>query len=128
MALDAPPSVHLSNRWANLALSGWTFTGIQSVQSGLPITFWQGQDVALDGTQNSQQHAELTSGATGSTINLDHPNRNAFVNDFFNAGAFVNPNLVAPGTDGNSGRGIISGPAFANTDFSILRDFPLKSA
>jgi hypothetical protein len=118
------PSVHLSNRVANYALNGWTFTAIQSVASGLPITFWQGQDVALDGTQNSQQHAELAPGATGSTITLSKPNRNAFVNDFFNAAAFVNPNLVAPGTYGNSGRGILSGPGFANTDFSILRDFP----
>ena len=120
------PSVHLSNRLAAAVLRGWTFTAIQTVQSGLPITFWQGQDVALDGTQNSQQHAELAPGATTATITLNHPNRNAFVNDFFNAAAFVNPNLVPPGTYGNSGRGLISGPGFANTDFSILRDFTLR--
>ncbi len=119
------PSVHLANRVAMGLLAGWTFTAIQTVQSGLPITFWQGQDVALDGTQNSQQHAELAPGATDATITLNHPNRNAFVNDFFNAAAFVNPNLVPPGTYGNSGRGLISGPGFANTDFAILRDFSL---
>jgi hypothetical protein len=38
----------------------------------------------------------------------------------------VNPNLLAPGTYGNSGRGLISGPGFANTDFSVLRDFRLR--
>jgi hypothetical protein len=119
------PNVHLSNRLANGVLGGWTVTAIQTVQSGLPITFWQGQDVALDGTQNSQQHAELAPGATDATITLSHTNRNAFVNDFFNAAAFINPNLVTPGTYGNSGRGLISGPGFANTDFSILRDFSL---
>jgi hypothetical protein len=119
------PSVHLANRAANLALGGWTFTAIQTLQSGLPITFWQGQDVALDGTENAQQHAQLAPGATDSTITLSHPNRNAFVNDFFNAAAFINPNLVAPGTYGNSGRGLISGPGFANTDFAILRNFAL---
>ncbi len=120
------PSFHLSNRWANSILGGWTFTAIQSVQSGLPITFWQGQDVALDGTQNSQQHAQLANGATRSTIVLDHPNRNSFVNDFFNAAAFVNPNEVPAGTYGNSGRGLISGPAFVNTDFSVLRNIRLR--
>jgi hypothetical protein len=109
-------------------LGGWTVTAIQSVESGLPITFWEGQDVALDGTQNVQQHAELAPGATASTIQLSHPNRNAFVNDFFKASAFVNPNLLPPGTYGNSGRGIISGPAFANTDFSVLRDFRLRES
>lgn len=120
------PSVHLSNRLANIALRGWTFTAIQTVESGLPITFWEGQDVARDGTQNSQQHAQLAAGTTAGTIQLNHPNRNAFVNGFFNAAAFVNPNLLSPGTYGNSGRGIISGPAFANTDFSVLRDFTLR--
>jgi hypothetical protein len=50
------------------------------------------------------------------------------VNDFFNAGAFVNPNSLQPGTYGNSGRGLISGPGFANTDFSVLRDFRLRES
>ncbi len=119
------PSVHFSNHLAKAALGGWTITAIHTLQSGLPITFWQGQDVALDGTQNGQQHAQLAPGATDATITLSHPNRNAFVNNFFNAAAFVNPNLVAPGTYGNSGRGLISGPGFANTDFSVLRNFPV---
>ncbi len=119
------PSVHFSNRLLTGVLNGWTFTAIHTLQSGLPITFWEGQDVALDGTQNSQQHAELVPGTSVSTIQLNHPNRNAFVQDFFNAAAFVNPNLLPPGTYGNSGRGILSGPGFANTDFSVLRDFTL---
>ena len=122
------PSVHLSSRLANAALGGWTFTAIHTVQSGLPITFWEGQDVALDGTQNSQQHAQLAPGATASTITLSHPNRSAFVNNFFNAAAFINPNLLPPGSYGNSGRGIISGPGFANTDLSILRNFRLRES
>lgn len=119
------PVVHFSNRFANGVLGNWTLTAIQTVQSGLPITFWEGQDVALDGTQNPNQHAQLEPGVTAATIQRSHPNRNAFVTDFFNASAFVNPNLLAPGTYGNSGRGILSGPAFANTDFSVLRNFPL---
>src|SRR5581483_7631159 len=122
------PAVHLSNRWANGLLGGWTFTAIQTVESGLPITFWEGQDVALDGTQNSQQHAQLAPGASDGTIQLSHPNRNTFVNDFFNAAAFINPNALAPGTYGDSGRGLISGPGFANTDFSALRDFALHES
>ena len=45
------------------------------------------------------------------------------VSQFFNTNAFVPVNEVPLGTYGNSGRGIISGPAFANTDFSALKDF-----
>lgn len=119
------PSFHFSNRLANGLLGGWTLTAIQSVQSGLPITFLQGQDVALDGT-GGNQHAQLTPGATVSTIEMNHPNRNAMVNNFFNSGAFVNPNLVPLGVYGDSGRGLISGPAYANTDFSVLRNFGLR--
>lgn len=120
------PRLALGNRLANSVLNGWTFTAIQSVQSGLPVTFLQGQDVALDGTASGLQRAQLEPGASVNTIELNHPNRNAMVNDFFNASAFVNPNLVPLGTYGDSGRGLISGAAFANTDFSVLRDFGLR--
>jgi hypothetical protein len=121
------PSIHFSDKLTNSLLGGWTFTAIQTVQSGLPITFYQGQDVALDGT-SSTQHAQLESGATASTIEINHPNRNAMVSEFFNTNAFVPVNQVPLGAYGNSGRGIISGPAFANTDFSILKDFALRES
>jgi hypothetical protein len=106
-------------------LGGWTLTAIHSIQSGTPLTFAMGQDVALDGTFGTQ-HAQLQPGITASQIALDHPNRNAFVNAFFNTAAFVQPNLVPAGTYGNAGRGLISGPAFNNTDFSVLKDFMVR--
>jgi hypothetical protein len=121
------PPVHFSNTVMNSLLGGWTITGIQTVQSGLPITFYEGQDVALDGTSGNQ-HAQLQPGATLSSIELSHPNRNAMVTRFFNTAAFVPTNQVPLGTYGNSGRGIISGPAFANNDFSILKDFALRES
>jgi hypothetical protein len=119
------PPIHISNRFANTLLSGWTLAGIHSVQSGLPITFIQGQDVALDGTFGSQ-HAQLAAGVTANDITLDHPDRNAMVNRFFNTDAFVPVNQVPLGTYGDAGRGLISGPAFINTDFSVLKDFTIR--
>ena len=83
-----------------------------------------GQDVALDGTGGSQ-HAQLVSGVTAGQIQISHPNRAAEVAQFFNTQAFVPTGQVAPGTYGNSGRGLISGPGFNNTDMSILKDFAL---
>jgi hypothetical protein len=102
-------------------------TGIHSIQSGLPITFLMGTDVALDGTGGGQ-HAELAPGVTVKNIELDHPNRAAMVDQFFNTAAFLPPSAVPAGTYGNAGRGLISGPAFSNTDFSILRDFGLRES
>ena len=86
-----------------------------------------GQDVALDGTGNGGgQHAQLEPGITTTNITLSHPNRNAFVNTFFNTAAFVPVNNVPLGTYGNAGRGLISGPAFNSSDFSVLKDFALR--
>jgi hypothetical protein len=113
--------------WENALLSAWTLTGITTVQSGTPITFVMGQDVALDGTTNGGgQHAQLQPGITTKNIVLNHPNRNAFVSEFFNTAAFVPINQLPLGIYGNAGRGLISGPAFANTDFSIMKNFPIR--
>jgi hypothetical protein len=121
------PQVHFGNGFMNTVLGGWTLTGIHSIQSGLPITFYMGTDVALDGTFGPQ-HAQLAPGATVKNIELDHPNRAAMVDQFFNTAAFLPPSAVPPGTYGNAGRGLISGPAFSSTDFSILRDFALRES
>jgi hypothetical protein len=80
-----------------------------------------GDDVALDGT-GGDQHAELQPGVTADDIVIDHADRGAMVARFFNTGAFVPTNDVPRGVYGNAGRSLISGPAFFNSDFSILKD------
>jgi hypothetical protein len=107
--------------WQNTVLSGWTLDGIVTAQSGPPITFTEGTDVAEDGTLGAQ-HAQLN----GAPIARNHSSRADMVNEFFNTAAFVPPNLVPKGTYGNAGRGILSGPALSNTDFSVLKDFAFK--
>jgi outer membrane receptor protein involved in Fe transport len=114
-----------NNHLANSVLGGWTLTGIHTIQSGLPLTFYMGQDVALDGTFGSQL-AQLAPGITTKNIVLDHPNRNAFVNRFFNTSAFVPVSDVPLGTYGDAGRGLISGPAYNSSDFSVLKDFAIR--
>ena len=42
------------------------------------------------------------------------------ISRYFNTDAFVLPEV---GTYGNSGRNILTGPRFVNTNFSVLRDF-----
>jgi hypothetical protein len=114
------------NHLTNSVFGGWTVTAIHTIQSGTPLTFWLGQDVALDGTGNGGgEHAFLEPGIKANNIALSHPNRNAFVNQFFNTAAFVPVNLDPLGFYGNAGRGLISGPAFNSTDFSVLKNFAL---
>jgi hypothetical protein len=139
------PPVNFSDHWKNVLLGGWTLSGITSIQSGAPITFFNGIDDAVNGT-TAPEHAFLT----GKPIALSHPNTGAMVNEFFNTGAFVSPictftpeagnpqviqqenctpdgipyNLL--GQYGQSGRDILSGPAYSDTDFAIFRDFAFK--
>ncbi len=119
------PPINFGKGLTNKILGGWTLTGIHTLQSGGPLTFIQGDDVALDGTFGDQ-HAQLKPGVTRSNIVLDHPNRAAMVNRYFNTDAFVPTNLVPRGTYGNAGRGLISGPAFNSSDLSVLKDFVLQ--
>jgi hypothetical protein len=119
------PPLNFNSRLANTLLGGWTLTGIHTVQSGGPLTFFMGDDTALDGAA-SDIHAELVPGVTHDDISIDHSNRGAMVARFFNTDAFVPTNDVPRGRYGSSGRGIISGPAFSSSDFSILKDFTLR--
>ncbi|MGH9447707.1 MAG: hypothetical protein ACRD3O_18565, partial [Terriglobia bacterium] len=139
------PPLKFSDHWKSALLSGWTLSGITTVQSGAPITFFNGIDVAVNGT-TAPEHAFLT----GKPITLSHPNTGAMVSEFFNTAAFVSPicsftpqpgnpqviqqenctpdgipyNLL--GQYGQSGRNILSGPAYSDTDFAIFRDFAFK--
>jgi hypothetical protein len=119
------PPVHFSSPVVNAILGGWTLTGIHSAQSGGPLTFLMGDDVALDGTFGDQ-HAMLASGVTRDDIILDHSDRGAMVAKFFNTAAFIPTDDVPRGVYGNAGRGLISGPAAVNSDFSLLKDFSIR--
>jgi hypothetical protein len=119
------PPIRFSNQLATSLLGGWTFGGITTIQSGRPLTFTMGDDVALDGT-GGDQHAQLMPGVTTANITIDHPSRDAFVNTFFNTAAFAPTNQVSRGVYGNAGRGLISGPAYSNTDLSALKDFVIR--
>jgi hypothetical protein len=118
------PVQKLKSPVANAFFGGWTFSGITTIQSGNPLTFLMGDDVALDGTFGDQR-AQLRPGVTVSGIIRDHPNRASMINEFFQTNAFVPTNDVPRGIYGNSGRGLISGPAFNATDLALMKDFPL---
>jgi hypothetical protein len=119
------PPIKFDSPVANTLLGGWTITGIHTVQSGAPLTFIQGDDVALDGTFGDQ-HAMLVPGVTVKDIVLDHSSRGAMVERFFNTAAFIHPNDLPRGVYGDAGRGLISGPASSSSDLSLLKDFVIR--
>ncbi|MBI3282399.1 MAG: carboxypeptidase regulatory-like domain-containing protein [Acidobacteria bacterium] len=112
---------------ARRLLGGWSIAGIHILQSGGPFHVAMGTDVALDGTgQQNLQHAVFAPGITRADLTIDRPDRNSFVTRFFNTDAFVPVNLLPRGIYGNAGRNIISGPARANSDFTLMKDLIVR--
>ncbi len=119
------------------ALGGWQVNGIVSLQSGQPFTpfcsrSWsQGCDFNGDGAANDRPNTP----ASGNTISSD---RSTWVNP--GAGPFKIPTQDPSGVptldeklaffgtptrpgDGTLGRNTFEGPGYANTDFSVFKDF-----
>jgi hypothetical protein len=108
----------------NYLLKGWSVGAFHTIQSGAPLNIIMGTDVVLDGTGQggNLQHAQLAPGMTYADIAIDHPDRNAFVNKFFNTAAFVTASKVPLGTLGNIGSNVINGPAMSNTNLTLMKD------
>ena len=116
-----------TNRVINRILADWSIGALHTIQTGSPLTFSMGTDVALNGTgQTSLQHAQLASGLTYQDISLGHPDRNAYITRYFNTAAFVPIAQLPKGIYGNSGRNILDGPGLSNTDFTLMREIPLR--
>jgi len=121
------PDFRFSNALAKTFLEHWSLGVFHTIQSGAPLTFTMGTDVALNGT-GQQQHAQLVNGATYDDVIRDHPSRDAMIQQFFSTAAFANPNLLPRGFYGTVGRNIISGPATNRTDFSVMKDIVIREA
>jgi hypothetical protein len=100
-------------------LGGWSLTGVTTLQSGSAVTAYSGQNRAFDGNicAGDEMHPDQVG-----AIEREHSSRDDMIANYFNRDAFALPGI---GTYGTAGRGIFSGPALANTDLAILKDFSL---
>jgi outer membrane receptor protein involved in Fe transport len=90
-------------------IQGWKVNGIISLMSGLWFTpTWADQSAYNSDCCSTLRPDRIASG------DVSDPNRNMW----FNPSAFVQP---APYTYGNSGRNILQGPGWADTDLSLSR-------
>jgi hypothetical protein len=98
-----------------------------SIQTGEPLSFVMGTDVALDGTgQQGLQHAQLAPGVTLNDVRVDHSSRDEFVARFFNTAAFVPVAQLPRGIYGNAGRNTLAGPATNRTDLNLMKDILVR--
>jgi hypothetical protein len=116
------PQQAFTNSVAGVLLNGWTLTGFHRFQSGSPLVFTMGTDVAQNGIlQPNGQYALLVPGATAGDVRRDHDSTADMIAAYFNTAAFVPLNRVPAGIYGNARRGLVYGPGDGNTDVAVLR-------
>ncbi|MGH9733454.1 MAG: carboxypeptidase regulatory-like domain-containing protein [Candidatus Acidiferrales bacterium] len=103
-----------------LTLSGWQFSGILVLQSGLPIT----PNDSTAGTIFGNSVSEVRANCTGLDPATTGP-LTARLNGYLNPAAFAPPPVIGDGAGfGSCGTGIVRGPDQRNLDFGVER--PLR--
>jgi hypothetical protein len=122
------PQHTFTNPVTRVLLNGWTVTGFHRIQSGSPLVFTMGSDIAFNGIlQPNGQYALLAPGATAADVRRDHSSTADMLAMYFNTAAFVPFNSVPRGIYGDARRGLIYGPGDVNTDLAVLRSINLGS-
>ena len=97
--------------WRSKLASGWSVSGIQSLQTGFPFTPVLGFNPSNDGDSRNPVRPSWNPAFTGDLIP-------GYPSQYFNPAAFIVP---AAGTYGNVGRNTLIGPGVANLDASVLK-------
>lgn len=94
---------------------GWSFSGIATLQSGVPVLVATNQNTALDGTGcQSVYHPDIVG-----DFNRKHSSKDDMLAQFFNTSAFALPSV---GRYGTAARNMFSGPGVVNVDTALLKD------
>lgn len=104
------------NGFAGKLASGWSLSGIETLQSGLPFTPQLGFNPTNNGDSRNPIRPSWNPNFTGNVI-LGSPN------EYFNPAAFI---LPATGTYGNVGRDVLTGPGIAELDLSAIKNTSLS--
>lgn len=111
------PSTPSLGFFGRQVIGGWETTGILTLQDGQPYLMESGIDNSATGIYydraNLVGNPNLPGGRSTRQKLLEWFNTNAF-------------QVNTPGTFGNSPKNFLSGPGFANFDFSLIKSFPIK--
>ncbi len=120
-----------SHGLAKMALGGWELGSVTILQSGNPITIFNGAPFApqLDANGKVVGFAPGSGDYNADGVNFDFPNapsglptsfsRQQYINGIAPASAFPLPAL---GTEGNLKRGTFRNPGFINVDASMIKN------
>lgn len=120
------PNYHEDRGLTGHLLSGWVFSGVAVVQTGLPMTFTDSRGGAVFGSVGTSL-AQLCPGITYGNIPTSGSVQSR-LNGYFNTSAFCAPpvigvvNGVGGATGyGNAGRAILLGPVQDNWDMALSK-------
>jgi hypothetical protein len=104
----------LPGRDASAWLGGWQFNGIVSLRTGVPFTpALGGTNWSRSGNTSGEDRPSLKPGVDPDSLILGGPDH------YFDTSAFV---LPTQGTFGNAGRNILTGPNYAMTNVSLVKN------
>ncbi|HYO80905.1 MAG TPA: TonB-dependent receptor [Bryobacteraceae bacterium] len=103
-------------RLVRAALGGWEISGISLFQSGAPNSVTVPEDVAgIGGTSSRADVVGDPVLASGERT----------LSRWFNTEAFLPASQMTPGRFGNSGRNVLIGPSYTQTDVALMKNFSL---
>lgn len=124
---DVPNVFNFSGIWqipaaplhglASKLINGWELTAVTNWRSGFPYSVFSNVDNSFSGIFSDR--ADYIGGASSLDPGRSH---GQLVQEYFNVAAFV-PNAI--GTLGNSGKNILRGPRFFDTDMGLLKNFAI---
>jgi hypothetical protein len=104
----------LPGRDGSALFDGWQFNGIVTLRSGVPFTAaLGGTNWSRSGNTSGEDRPDLKPGVNPDAIVLGDPDH------YFDTSAFV---LPPQGTFGNAGRNTLTGPSYAMTNVSFVKN------
>jgi hypothetical protein len=104
----------LPGRDGSALLGGWQFNGIVTVRSGVPFTPALGAtNWSRSGNTSGEDRPSLRPGANADDLILGDPDH------YFDTSAFV---LPVQGTFGTAGRNMLTGPTYAMSNVSLVKN------
>ncbi|PYV44583.1 MAG: hypothetical protein DMG06_05900 [Acidobacteria bacterium] len=106
------PKAHITGVGGKI-VNGWVLNSIVTWRGGFPFSVRSGSDNSL--TAVGRDRADFVGGDAGLDTGRPH---GELIEQYFNTALFVDNPI---GTFGNSGKNILRGPGFFNTDFGLLK-------
>jgi outer membrane receptor protein involved in Fe transport len=106
---------------ANALINGWDLSGIASWQTGFPFTIFSDFDNSFSAM--GADRADLTVPRVQDAVLSTGRSHAQLVNEWFNTAAFA-PNKI--GTFGDTGKNILRGPRYFDTDLALLKNTNLN--